>query len=89
MTNSVPLIAHAYRHAGRTAVVDSQGSFSYSDLLDASSRVATALLAGRDDLREERVAFLVTPGFPWVAVQWGIWRAGGVAVPLPLNSTKT
>jgi malonyl-CoA/methylmalonyl-CoA synthetase len=61
-------------------------------LLDASSRVATALLAGRvtgeADLHEKRVAFLVTPGFPWVAVQWGIWRAGGVAVPLPLNSTK-
>jgi malonyl-CoA/methylmalonyl-CoA synthetase len=34
------------------------------------------------------VAFLVTPGFPWVAMQWGIWRAGGVAVPLPLNSTR-
>ncbi len=86
-------MAHAQRHDGRTAVVDSQGSFTYKDLLDASSRVAAALLAGRDDLQredlqEERVAFLVTPGFPWVAAQWGIWRAGGVAVPLPLNSTR-
>ncbi len=36
--------------------------------------------------REERVAFLVAPGFPWIAVQWGIWRAGGIAVPLPLGS---
>jgi malonyl-CoA/methylmalonyl-CoA synthetase len=70
------------------AVVDSQKSFTYNDLLDVSSRVAAALLAGRDDLREERVAFLLTPGYAWVAVQWGIWRAGGVAVPLPLNSTK-
>src|SRR5271154_219264 len=35
----------------------------------------------RDDLQEERVAFLLAPGFPWVAVLWGIWRAGGVAVP--------
>jgi malonyl-CoA/methylmalonyl-CoA synthetase len=56
--------------------------------MDVSSRVATALLAGREDLQEERVAFLVTPGFPWVAAQWGIWRAGGVAVPLPLNSVR-
>ena len=56
--------------------------------MDASSDVATALLAGRDDLREERVAFVLTPGFPWVAAQWGIWRAGGIAVPLPVNSTK-
>ena len=87
-------MARALRHGGRTAVVDSQGSFTYTDLLDASSRVAAALLAGREDLQredlnEERVAFLLTPGFPWVAVQWGIWRAGGVAVPLPLNSTRT
>jgi malonyl-CoA/methylmalonyl-CoA synthetase len=82
------LHVHAERHGGRTAVVDSQGTFTYRNLLDVSSRVATALLAGREDLHEERVAFLVTPGFPWVAVQWGIWRAGGVAVPLPLNSTK-
>jgi malonyl-CoA/methylmalonyl-CoA synthetase len=85
------LFDHAQRHEGRTAVLDSQGAFSYHNLHDVSSRVATALLAGRagaDDLHEERVAFLVTPGFPWVAVQWGIWRAGGVTVPLPLNSTK-
>jgi malonyl-CoA/methylmalonyl-CoA synthetase len=83
------LIAKAQRHGERAAVVDSQGSFTYNDLLDASSRVAAALLAGREDLQEECVAFLVTPGFPWVAVQWGIWRAGGVAVPLPLNSAKS
>jgi malonyl-CoA/methylmalonyl-CoA synthetase len=86
--NRVLLIAHAHRHNGNTAVVDSQGSFTYSDLLEASSCVATALLAGHKDLREQRVAFLVTPGFPWVATQWGIWRAGGVAVPLPLSSPR-
>jgi len=86
----LPLVAQAQRHGGRTAIVDSQRSstHAYNDLLEASSRVAAALLAGRDNLQEKRVAFLLTPGFPWVAVQWGIWRAGGVAVPLPLNSTK-
>jgi malonyl-CoA/methylmalonyl-CoA synthetase len=89
LTGHLPLISRAQRHSGRIAVFDSQGAFTYDNLLDASSRVATALLAGHRDLREERVAFLVTPGFPWVAAQWGIWRAGGVAVPLPLNSTRT
>jgi malonyl-CoA/methylmalonyl-CoA synthetase len=83
-----PVIAQAQRYDGRTAIVDLRGSFSYNDLLNASSRVAAALLAGREDLQEERVAFLLTPGFPWVAVQWGIWRAGGIAVPLPINSTR-
>jgi malonyl-CoA/methylmalonyl-CoA synthetase len=84
----IPLIANAQRYGTRTAVVDAQGSFTYDDLLNESSRIATTLLAGRDDLREDRVAFLVTPGFPWVATQWGIWRAGGIAVPLPLTSTR-
>jgi malonyl-CoA/methylmalonyl-CoA synthetase len=50
--------------------------------------VATSLLQGRDDLQGERVAFLVSPGFEWVAALWGIWQAGGIAVPLPLNSAK-
>ena len=86
-TSRFPLMAQAQRHGRQTAVVDAQGAFTYNDLLDASSRVAAALLAGRGDLHEERVAFLLTPGFPWVAAQWGIWQAGGVAVPLPLNST--
>jgi malonyl-CoA/methylmalonyl-CoA synthetase len=87
-TSRLPLIVQAERHGGRTAIVDSQGSFTYRDLLDASSCMATELLAGHADLQEERVAFVLTPGFPWVAVQWGIWRAGGVVVPLPLNSTR-
>ena len=39
-------------------------------------------------LQERPVAFLVPPGFHYVAVQWGIWRAGGIAVPLvPVPST--
>jgi malonyl-CoA/methylmalonyl-CoA synthetase len=89
VSSSFPLIARARQHGDRPAIVDSQGGFTYHELLDASSRLAAALLDGRGDLAEERVAFLVTPGFPWVAVQWGIWRASGVAVPLPLNSTRS
>jgi len=43
------------------------------------------VLAGRDDLAEARVAFLAPPGFHYVAIQWGIWRAGGIAVPLAVS----
>jgi len=88
-SGSLSLIARSEHLGDRTAIVDSRGGFTYHELLDASSRVAAALLDERDDLAEGRVAFLVTPGFPWVAVQWGIWRAGGVAIPLPLNSTRS
>jgi malonyl-CoA/methylmalonyl-CoA synthetase len=84
-TTTPPLIARAEAQRDRIAIVGSEGAFTYGDLLDASARVASTLLAGRDDLGEARVAFLVPPGFHHVAVQWGIWRAGGVAVPLGVS----
>src|SRR5256886_11490434 len=76
------LVARAQQHAERTAIGAAEGTFDYRNLLDASDRVAACLLGGQDDLGEARVAFLVSPGFGYVATQWGIWRAGGVAVPL-------
>jgi malonyl-CoA/methylmalonyl-CoA synthetase len=79
------LIARAQKHGERIALVDAAGEHSYDRLLDASARVASALLAGRKDLEEARVAFFVSPGFDHLATQWGIWRAGGVAVPLALS----
>ena len=66
----------------RVAIVAEGRSYSYGDLDVASRCVAAALLEGRDDLGQMRVAFLVRPGFDYVAVQRGVWRAGGVAVPL-------
>jgi malonyl-CoA/methylmalonyl-CoA synthetase len=82
----LPLIARAELHSARTAIIDAEGVFTYRHLLHASTCVASALLDGQLDLGEKRIPFLVTPGFPWAAVQWGIARAGGVAVPLPLGS---
>ncbi len=82
----LPLLARAGSHPERTAIIDGEGTYTYERLLDASARVASALLDGLGDLHEKPVLFLVAPGFPWVAVQWGIWRAGGIAVPLPQDS---
>jgi malonyl-CoA/methylmalonyl-CoA synthetase len=76
------LIRRALSCRERTAVVDAGGRHSYAELLDASSRVAGGLLTTRSDLGEERVAYLTSASFAYPAVQWGIWRAGGVAVPL-------
>src|SRR3954470_24899817 len=71
--------------ADRTAVIASDGTFTYGDLDDAARRASTALADGRSDLAEARVAFLVPPGFAHVAVVRGIWRAGGLAVPLAVS----
>src|SRR2546428_2430689 len=76
------LVARARGHGDRPAIIAREGTFRYRDLLDASARVAECLLAGHDDLAEARIAFLTAPGFHYVAIQWGIWRAGGIAVPL-------
>jgi malonyl-CoA/methylmalonyl-CoA synthetase len=84
----IPLIARAEQHLDRIAIVDANGSYTYRDLLTASAKVASALLADASDLNEARIAFLVEPGFPWVATQWGIWRAGGVAAPLHHASAR-
>src|SRR6266496_1279237 len=78
----LPLVARARQHVDHMAIVTAEGTFTYRDLLEASSRVAACLLDGRADLGEARVAFLAPAGWPYVATQWGIWRAGGVAVPL-------
>lgn len=79
----LPLIARAVGHASRPAIVAREGQFTYRELLAASHRVASALLEDRTDLREATVAYLCEPGFNYVAAQWGIWRAGGIAVPIP------
>jgi malonyl-CoA/methylmalonyl-CoA synthetase len=81
-TPAIPLLARAHAHAARRALIAPDGTWSYADLLEQSARVAETLLAGSADLAEARVAFLVPPSCAHVAVQWGIWRAGGVAVPL-------
>lgn len=81
----LPLVQRARAHADRTAIRAMEGAFTYDDLLAASEDVARALLGGRDDLEEDRVTFLVPPGFQYTAVQWGIWRAGGIAVPMAVS----
>ena len=69
----------------RRAIIAADGVFTYDDLDDASKRVAGSLLADNDDLNQTRVAFLAHPSFAYAAVQRGIWRAGGVAVPLAVS----
>ena len=78
----------AEQHGDRTAIVDGSERFSYRQVLDASAATASALLNGAKDLGKARVAFLVPPCFACAATQWGIWRAGGVAVPLAMTHPR-
>ncbi len=80
--SGISLIDRAYKQQDCVALITDEGEFTYGELLLASAKVATFLLEGKEDLAETRVAFLVQSGFDYVAMQYGIWRAGGVAVPL-------
>jgi malonyl-CoA/methylmalonyl-CoA synthetase len=82
---SPPLFERADSHPGRTAICAPEGRFTYGDLSAASTRVAIRLLGGRTDLAGARVCLLTPPGWDYVRTQWGIWRAGGIAVPLAVS----
>lgn len=79
---NLPLVSRACGYGDRPAIITPDAHFTYQELLHRSGQIATQLLNGATDLQEQRVAFLIPPGFEYVATQWGIWRAGGIAVPL-------
>lgn len=79
------IVKQAHQHLTRTAIIADKRSYTYQELLFVSGNFARILLNGVTDLNETRVAFMVTPGFDYVCVQWGIWQAGGIIVPLCLT----
>ena len=88
----IRLIKNANNYLKRRAIISDGADYSYKNLLDASEIIALHLLNSTKDLNEARIAFIVQPGFDYVSIQWGIWRAGGIAVPLcishPIASIK-
>ena len=79
---------------GSVALADAGGQWTYGELLRQADHFRDRFLAtagaepwfsARTGLAGERIAFLVPPGRTHVAVQWGVWRAGGIAVPLAVS----
>jgi malonyl-CoA/methylmalonyl-CoA synthetase len=86
------IVQKTLKYPHKTAILSQGQSFTYKQLTDAASSFASVLLGGKKDLNETRVAFMIAPGFDYVRVQWGVWLAGGIAVPLcvghPLPSLR-
>ncbi len=78
----IQLIERAKGFTKRKALVSNASSYTYAQLLESAQYVAAHLLNGKPDLEEARITFLIPPSFEYTAVQWGIWMAGGIAVPL-------
>jgi malonyl-CoA/methylmalonyl-CoA synthetase len=86
--DGIRLIERAADHGPAPAISSGGVQCSYARLLDMSARVAATLLDAAPDLREGRVAFLIPGSAEYPAVQWGVWRAGGVAVPLSVAGAQ-
>jgi len=88
----INLIENAHKYLDRIAIKSDDSDYTFEQLMKESEKVALTLLNGREDLFEARIGFIVSPSFEYVSIQWGIWRAGGIAVPLcvkhPYNSIK-
>lgn len=78
---------HSYedllRAAERVAEGLTAARKSATDGASAEAGARTSASAG--GLAGARVGYLVPPSFDHVALQWGVWLAGGVAVPLCLS----
>ncbi|MCJ7629295.1 MAG: acyl-CoA synthetase [Longimicrobiales bacterium] len=88
LNTGIELLERAKGYGPRKAIVSGGTSYSYADLLRASEAVAWRLLENSRDLEERRVAFQIPASFEYAAVQWGIWRAGGIGVPLSVGAKE-
>ncbi len=73
----------------KVALIEGDNTFTYAQLESRIGQFATGLLAGRGDLEEARVAFLIPAGVDYVTALHGVWRAGGLAIPLNVAAAES
>ena len=70
----------------KIALVEGESTFTYSEVDRRANLFASGLLSNTSDLNEERIAFFLPASINYVTVMHGVWRAGGIAVPLNVAS---
>jgi len=73
----------------KVALVERDHAFTYAQVERRIMQFASGLLAGRSDLEEARIAFLIPAGVDYVTALHGVWRAGGIAIPLNVASAES
>ena len=73
----------------KVALVEGDKAFTYAQVDSRIGQFARGLLAGCSDLEEARVAFLIPAGVDYVTALHGVWRAGGIAIPLNVASAES
>jgi malonyl-CoA/methylmalonyl-CoA synthetase len=79
---------HITQDNNKVALVDACGSHTYDQINSRIEMFAKGLVEDQQDLQEERVAFLLDASLDYVTALHGIWRAGGMAVPLNVASAE-
>lgn len=83
---SLDSFPHLNNSNEKIALVEGDSNYSYSQVNSRIERFASGLLNGTEDLKEERIAFFIPASLDYVTVMHGVWRAGGIAVPLNVAS---
>lgn len=86
-TDAIPmlyLLEQAYQNLDKVAIREESGSFTYRQVLQKAEQLATELLGQKEHLQAERICYLTRPGMDTLVSLWGIWLAGGIAVPMGL-----
>ena len=77
------LIDKAHQYGNQIALESDRGVITYRQLLERSQNLASDLITEKNDLGGDRIVSLLPPSFDYVVLQWAIWQAGGIFVPLP------
>lgn len=70
----------------KVALVEGDMTHTYAEVNQRANQFASSLLRNKADLDEERIAFFLPASLDYVTTLFGVWRAGGIAVPLNVNS---
>ncbi|MBJ7432702.1 MAG: AMP-binding protein, partial [Gemmataceae bacterium] len=86
--SELPIIKRARLHRNSIAFKNESSEQTYQHLLDRSEQLAAQLLGNESDLNSATVAMFIPADSDFVCVQWAIWRAGGIMLPLCLSATQ-
>ena len=70
----------------KVALVEGENKHTYSEVNDRINLFSSGILGDKEDLNEERIAFFLPASLDYVTAMHGVWRAGGIAVPLNVAS---
>lgn len=80
----------ASQYGERIALIDSEQALTYEELAQLSEHIARQILQklGSHNLDGERIAYIAEPSANYALMQWAIWQAGGVAVPISVSHPR-